>query len=94
MGKSRLPMGKMSSVLNRNYGKLTCSNNYSLLSPTGPPSKLPSETEANRNPWFLNQGFLKRCFGTVFRRSYQYFSIALKLILFLSNRYKITYDSL
>ena len=30
-----------------------------------------------------------RCFGTVFRRPYRYFSIALKLILSLSDRYKI-----
>ena len=30
-----------------------------------------------------------RCFGTIFRRPYRYFSIALKLILSLSDRYKI-----
>ena len=30
-----------------------------------------------------------RCFGTVFRRPYRYFSIALKLILSLSDLYKI-----
>ena len=30
-----------------------------------------------------------RCFGTVFRRPYRCFSIALKLILSLSDRYKI-----
>ena len=30
-----------------------------------------------------------RCFDTVFRRPYRYFSIALKVVLPLSNRYKI-----
>ena len=36
--------------------------------------------------WFLG---LLRCFDTVFRRPYQYFSIALKVILSLSNHCKI-----
>ena len=32
---------------------------------------------------------LLRCFDTVFQRPYRYFSIALKMIFFLSDRYKI-----
>ena len=36
--------------------------------------------------WLLG---LLRCFDTVFRRPYQYFSVALKVILSLSNHYKI-----
>jgi len=33
--------------------------------------------------------FPLRCFDTVFQRPYRYFSIALEVLLFLSDRYKI-----
>ena len=49
----RLPMGNMSSVTATTINELALTtNNYNLLSPTGPPSKVPSEIESNRNPWF------------------------------------------
>ena len=71
MGNSRLPMGKMSSVTATTINELALTTTIFYH----PQDRLLKCLQK------LNQTGIPglRCFGTVFRRSYQYFSIALNL---------------